>query len=279
MKLGSLFSGSGTAELAAQMCGIEPVWASEIEPFAIAVTKKNFPDMKHVGSILDIKGDELEPVDIICGGSPCQDLSVAGAQKGLKDGERSHLFFEMVRIIKEMRQATNGQKLRFVIWENVCGAYGSQKGEDFYEVIKQFCKIADSSVNVPRPEGRGSSNKLTWRYAGSILGNGWSLSWRTVDAQYWGVPQRRRRIYMILDLASENANETIFNDGGDWYTGEAPKEPMITKLADILELDADPKYNLSAKACNGILNRAEKRGKEMPVMLKDALEEFVYGSA
>lgn len=135
LKLGSLFDGSGTAPLAAAMCGIEPVWASEIEPFPIRVTTQRFPGMKHLGSITDIDGATIEPVDIICGGSPCQDLSVAGKQTGLHNGKRSHLFFEMTRIITEMRGATNGKYPRYVIWENVPGAFSTNKGADFLAVL------------------------------------------------------------------------------------------------------------------------------------------------
>lgn len=116
-KLGSLFDGSGTCPLAATMCGIEPVWASEIEKYPIEVTKKNFPNMEHLGSILDIKGDEITPVDVITFGSPCQDLSCAGLRKGLMmEGGRSNLFFEAIRIIKEMREKTNGQYPKFAVW-------------------------------------------------------------------------------------------------------------------------------------------------------------------
>lgn len=212
MKLGSLFDGSGTAPLAASMCGFTPVWASEIEPYPIAVTTARFPNMKHLGSILDIKGGEIEPVDIICGGSPCQDLSVAGAQKGLIEGERSNLFFEMIRVIREMREATHGQYPRFVIWENVPGAFSSNKGRDFLEVLRQYAQVADPNVYVPEPKGK--DGKLAWRYAGSIVGNGWSIAWRTVDAQYWGVPQRRRRIYLVIDLGSERAGEILFVEQG-----------------------------------------------------------------
>ena len=134
LKLGSLFDGSGTAPLAATMCGIEPVWASEIEKYPIAVTSARFPNMKHLGDITKIDGTAIEPVDIICGGSPCQDLSVAGKQAGLYEGERSHLFFEMTRIIKQMREATNGKYPRYCIWENVPGAFSSNKGYDFLAV-------------------------------------------------------------------------------------------------------------------------------------------------
>jgi site-specific DNA-cytosine methylase len=206
--LGSLFDGSGTAPLAARMCGIEPIWCSEIEPFPIAVTRARFPDMKHYGNICTIKGDKIEPVDIICGGSPCQDLSVAGKRAGLEGGERSVLFHEQIRIIKEMRHATNDIRPRFAIWENVPGAFSSNKGEDFRCVLEAFCKIADETADIPRPaEGK-------WAAAGCIVGNGWSVAYRTLDAQYFGVPQRRRRIFLVADFGSECAAEILSFEGG-----------------------------------------------------------------
>lgn len=214
LKLGSLFDGSGTAPLAAAMCGIQPVWASEIEPFPIRVTSKRFPGMKHLGSITEINGAEIEPVDIICGGSPCQDLSVAGKQAGLHEGKRSHLFFEMMRIIKEMRGATNGKYPRYVIWENVPGAFSSNGGNDFLAVLRAFAEIADPDVHVPRPENKGNTDRLAWKYAGTIVGDGYSIAWRTMDAQYWGVPQRRRRIYLVADFGSERAGEILFERTG-----------------------------------------------------------------
>lgn len=208
LTLASLFDGSGTAPLAASMCGITPVWASEIEPYPIRVTTKRFPNMKHYGSITDIDGAKVDPVDIICGGSPCQDLSVAGKQAGLDGGTRSHLFYEMVRIIKEMRKATDGKKPRYIVWENVPGAFSSNNGYDFMSVLQSFAEIAETDVHVPEPERK--ANKLVWRYAGEMVGCGWSIAWRTVDAQYWGVPQRRRRIYLVVDLDSERAGEILF---------------------------------------------------------------------
>lgn len=141
MKLGSLFDGSGGFPLAGALCGIEPVWASEIEPFPIKVTKQRIPGMKHLGSVTDINGAEVEPVDIITFGSPCQDLSVAGKLKGIHDGERSSLFFEAIRIIKEMRNATADKYPRFAVWENVPGAFSSNKGADFQAVLQAFCDI------------------------------------------------------------------------------------------------------------------------------------------
>jgi len=208
MKLGSLFDGSGGFPLAGAIHGITPVWASEIEPYPIKVTKARFPGMKHLGSVLDVNGAEVEPVDIITFGSPCQDLSVAGKQAGLHKGERSNLFFEAIRIIKEMREATNGKYPRIAVWENVPGAYSSNKGEDFRAVLEAFCSVKDETADVPRP----AAGK--WNPAGAIVGNGWSVAWRTFDAQFWGVPQRRKRIYLIADFGSERAGEVLFEPQG-----------------------------------------------------------------
>lgn len=204
LKLGSLFDGSGGFPLAGAINGIIPVWASEIEPYPIRVTKVRFPYMKHLGSVLDVKGDAIEPVDIITFGSPCQDLSVAGKQLGIHAGERSNLFFEAVRIIKEMRNATSGKYPRFAVWENVPGAFSSNQGEDFRSVLEAIGGIAEDGVSIPRPQ------KGKWQHAGCVVGNGWSIAWRLYDAQYWGVPQRRKRIYLIADLASERAGEILF---------------------------------------------------------------------
>ena len=213
--IGSLFSGSGGFELAATMCGGTPVWASEIEPYPIAVTRSRFPNMKHLGSVTDINGGEVEPVDIISFGSPCQDLSVAGKRAGLKhedngDDEttRSGLFMEAVRIIKEMRKVTNGVYPRFAIWENVPGAFSSNKGEDFRTVLEELIKIVEPSAVMPPVPKNG------WSYADSYCGEGWSLAYRVFDAQYWGVPQRRRRIYLVLDLGGECAGEVLFEREG-----------------------------------------------------------------
>lgn len=191
------------------MLGWEPVWASEIEPYPVAVTKARFPNMLHLGDITKIDGAEVAPVDVIVGGSPCQDLSVAGKQAGLHGGSRSHLFFQMTRIVREMRAATNGEYPRFVVWENVPGAFSSNQGRDFLAVVEEFCHIADSGVHIPEPE-RDKTGQLVWRNAGAVVGSGWSFAWRIVDAQYWGVPQRRRRIYAVLDLGSECAGEVLF---------------------------------------------------------------------
>lgn len=228
MTLGSLFDGSGTCPLAATLCGITPIWASEIEPYPIRVTKKNFPGMHHLGDITQINGAEIEPVDIVTFGSPCQDLSEAGAQKGLIEGERSSLFFEAVRIITEMREATNGKYPRYAVWENVPGAFSSNQGRDFLEVLRAFAEAAGGSrADVPEPARRGKTDKLVWRNAGCIVGDGYSIAWRVLDAQYWGVPQRRKRIFLVCDFAGGRAGEILFKrEGllGDFKAGRKARQ-------------------------------------------------------
>lgn len=218
MKLGSLFSGSGSFELAGAMHGIEPVWNSEVESFCLQVEAQRFPHCKQLGSVTDINGADIEPVDIITFGSPCQDLSIAGKQAGIHGGERSNLFFEAIRIIKEMRNATANKFPRFAVWENVPGAFSSCGGEDFRAVLNAFCSVCDNSVDVARPADGA------WQPAGCILGNGFSIAWRLYDAQYWGVPQRRKRIYLIADFASERAGEILFkSESMRWDPSESRK--------------------------------------------------------
>ena len=208
LTLGSLFDGSGGFPLGGVLCGIEPKWKSEIEPFAIAVTNKHFPEVKHYGDVSKIDGGEVEPVDIITFGSPCQDLSVAGKRAGLENGERSNLFYQAIRIIKEMRSKTNGEYPRFIVWENVPGAFSSNKGQDFRSVLEAVCSVKEPEILIPEPtDGK-------WTYAGEIVGNGYSLAWRTIDAQYFGVPQRRRRIYLVADFGSECAGKILFESEG-----------------------------------------------------------------
>lgn len=208
LTLGSLFDGAGTIPLAAEMCGITTLWNSEIEKYSSAVTAKRFPNTKQLGDITKINGAEIEPVDIITFGSPCQDLSVAGKREGLK-GERSGLFEEAIRIIKEMRGKTNGKYPTFAVWENVPGAFSSNKGEDFRVVLEEFCKIKDPDAHIPRPAKGGK-----WNTSGAILGNRYSVAWRVLDARFWGVPQRRRRIWLVADFAGERAAEILFEREG-----------------------------------------------------------------
>ena len=150
LTLASLFDGSGGFPLGGMLAGIKPVWSSEIEPFAIRVTTKRLSKVKHYGDITKIKGNEVEPVDIITFGSPCQDMSIAGKRAGL-DGSRSNLFYEAIRIVKEMRCATNGEKPRYIVWENVTGAFSSNKGDDFKSVLDEICKVKHQEMSIPKP--------------------------------------------------------------------------------------------------------------------------------
>ena len=149
MTLGSLFSGSGGFEVGAFLAGIEPKWASEVEPFPIRVTTKRLPSVKHLGDIHRIHGDEIEPVDIITFGSPCTNLSIAGRRKGLH-GTESVLFFEAIRIVREMRCATHGNYPRFIVWENVAGAFSSSGGRDFQSALTEIVRIKEPKGTVAR---------------------------------------------------------------------------------------------------------------------------------
>ncbi len=214
LTLGSLFDGSGGFPLGGMLAGITPVWASEIEPFAIRVTTKRLPFVKHYGDVNSIHGDKIEPVDIITSGSPCTDLSVAGKRAGL-DGKQSSLFYQAIRIVKEMRCATDGKYPRWIVWENVPGAFSSNKGEDFRAVLEAVCSIKNGDISVPRPP------KGKWSNAGSIVADGFSLAWRVFDAQFWGVPQRRKRIYLVADFAGGSAGKILFeSEGLSGYSAE-----------------------------------------------------------
>lgn len=215
LTLGSLFDGSGGFPLGGLISGITPLWASEVEPFPIRVTTKRLPQMEHLGDISKINGGDIEPVDIISFGSPCQDMSVAGKRNGL-DGSRSSLFYEAIRIVKEMRCKTDGKYPRFIVWENVPGTFSSNKGQDFKAVLTEICKIKDSEVSVPKPS--------KWENAGRIMGNGYSVAWRLLDAQYWGVPQRRQRIYLVADFDGGCAGKILFeSEGVSGYTPQGFK--------------------------------------------------------
>lgn len=198
MTLGSLFDGIAGFPLAAAQNGIKTIWASEIVGDCIDIVKKHFPEIQHLGDITKINGGEIPPVDIISFGSPCQNLSTAGNQKGL-DGEKSQLFFEAIRIIYEMRGATNGKYPKYIIWENVAGAFSSNKGQDFRRVLEEITK-----TYIPMPNSR------RWATSGMVRSAAGSTAWRQLDAQYWGVPQRRKRIYLVHDFNGERAPEILF---------------------------------------------------------------------
>ena len=204
MTLGSLFDGIGGWLLAARHAGITPVWASEIEPFPCSVTARYFPDVKQLGDITQIDPDEMVPVDIVCAGSPCQDLSIAGKRKGL-DGERSGLFRTAVDIVRRIRASTGGRYPRYFVWENVPGAFSSNKGADFRAVLEE---IGQTEIPIPQ-HGK-------WANAGMVECDACQIAWRILDAQYWGVPQRRKRIFLVADFAAHDrrAGEILFEREG-----------------------------------------------------------------
>lgn len=244
MTLGSLFDGSGGFPLAGIRCGLTPLWASEIKPYPIAVTKHRFAGMQHLGDITKVNGAEIPPVDVITFGSPCQDMSVAGTREGMKAEEngdekttRSGLFYQAIRIIREMREATHGKYPTFAIWENVPGAFSSCKGEDFHCVLEAFTQILR----------RGGYMYLSQK---ETSGSQPVRSWETVTVSPGASSMRN------ISPAPRN--------GGS-----------VSTLSQILQANAPEKYYLSATACQGILNRAKKRGKELPTMLQEALEEVI----
>ena len=212
LTLSSLFDGSGGFPLGGLISGMVPVWASEIEPFPIRVTTKRLPCIKHYGDVTALSGAELEPVDIITFGSPCQDMSIAGKRAGL-EGSRSNLFYEAIRIVKEMRDATDGHYPTWLCWENVPGAFSSNSGEDFKAVLDAIRKLKDPEADTPRPQ--------KWSNAGLIMADNYSLAWRVLNAQHFGVPQRRKRIYLVCDLAGQRAGKVLFeSEGVSGYTSQ-----------------------------------------------------------
>ena len=190
--------------------------------------------MMHLGDIRKIHGYDIPPVDVITGGSPCQDLSVAGKRAGL-DGERSGLFMEQIRIVKEMRNATGADvdirlaKPRYMVWENVPGAFSSNKGKDFQAVLTEIIRIAQPDApDVPMPEN------AKWGGAGCLyddLGR-WSVAWRVHDAQFWGVPQRRKRIALVADFAGLSAGEILFERKGLLWNPAESGEPWQGSAGD-----------------------------------------------
>ena len=229
LTMGSLFDGSGGFPLGGLLSGITPVWASEIEPFPIRVTSKRLPYMKHYGDISQMDGGKIEPVDIICFGSPCTDMSVAGRRAGL-DGKQSVLFYQAIRIIKEMRCATNGQYPRWICWENVPGAFSSNSGRDFQAVLEAVIGIVEPRCLCLRKTD-GPTPTATWETDGALL----------------------------TELSTVNI-------------GVCPNVENASFLSEILQVNVPQTYFLSPKACQGILRRASARGKELPEVLRIALE-------
>lgn len=204
LTLGSLFDGIGGWQIAASHSGIKPIWSSEIDEFPMRVTKKWFPNTIQLGDITKLDGAEIPPVDIICAGSPCQDLSVAGKRAGL-EGERSGLFRKAIDIVRGMRKSTGGVQPRFFIWENVPGAFSSNKGQDFRAVLEEI-----GQTYFPMPPND------KWTTAGLVECENAEIAWRVLDAQYWGVPQRRKRIFLVADFAktARCAGKILFKSEG-----------------------------------------------------------------
>ena len=231
--------------------------------------------MLHLGDITKINGHTAPLVDCIIGGSPCQDLSVAGRRAGL-DGERSGLFMEQVRIAKEMREKDvhNGRsgvdiRPRYMVWENVPGAFSSNGGEDFRVVLEELARVVEEGVTIPRPA------KGKWATTGVIIGDGWSLAWRVFDAQYWGVPQRRRRICIVVDFNGHTAPQIVFSEGEHHgstergnrkpsvgYLGEEPRsqvQPLCEGLSRHLESSQPQREDPSSDA-SGSLGAGDSEG-------------------
>lgn len=242
MTLGSLFDGIGGFPLVAEWCGIETLWTSDIEPSACRISKRHFPNAVQLGDVKNIDGSKIQPVDIIAFGFPCQDLSVAGKRAGLKheahgdeQTTRSGLFYEAVRIIKEMRSATDGRNPTFAVFENVPGLFTADGGDAFREVIEQLCRIKEPNAHIDGQE--------KWKHAGLILGDGYSFGFREFNAADWGVPQRRKRIYAVLDLAGHRAGQILFEREGlrrDIVKSEPPWERFAKCSEDGIEPNDQP---------------------------------------
>lgn len=198
--LGSLFDGIGVFPLAAQRYGITPIWASEVAKAPISITRRHFPGMRHLGDITRLHGGDIPPVHVVTFGSPCQNLSLMGDRAGLS-GSKSALFYDAVRIIYEMRDATGGEFPTFAIWENVYGAFSSNHRLDFGAVLSS---LTGSAVSMP-PSGR-------WANAGMVRGCGPDLAWRLLDAQHWTRPRiaRRQRVFVVVDFGGRRATEVLF---------------------------------------------------------------------
>lgn len=288
MKLGSLFDGSGTCPLAASAVGIIPAWASEIEPFPKAVTQSRFPKMVHLGDITKMNGAEIESVDVITFGSPCQNLSIDGNGKGLA-GQESSLFFEAIRVIQEMRCATNGRFPQIVIWENVYGAFSSTQGEDFRTVIETLWKICEGNDSVPR-YAEDKQGRQKWPHTGFILGDHSSIAWRGLDAQGWGVAQRRKRVFVVLDLGGQCAGQILFEREGlrrDFKkvrrTGETIRPTSETSPAEYHRVYAvenhaqDSRVSLSPNnTVQTLAGRMGTGGGNVPLVLVLCYEQSAY---
>ncbi|MDR0530763.1 MAG: DNA (cytosine-5-)-methyltransferase [Oscillospiraceae bacterium] len=275
MTMLSLFSGGGMFDLAAARVGIETVAMSEIEPFATAVTNKRFPQAKQLGDVTKIDGGAIEPCDLVTFGSPCTSWSIAGKQQSF-DGQ-SGLFVEAIRVMREMLAASEGAFPRYFLFENVPNLLSINGGADWKIVMDSFADlgfICDANILDAQEFGVAQRRKRIF-----VVG----VNRRYFDpAAFAAVPNcRNKRMKRALDswggacaaCVNENERSSFSSSLGECFHGlvSRPHEPVRQKLSDILERDADPKYILSAKACLGILRRAESRGKVLPAVLSQAL--------
>ena len=225
--------------------------------------------MKHYGDITKIHGWEVPIVDVVTGGSPCQDLSVAGKREGLA-GERSGLFMEQIRIVKEMREydvKTNGHmgvyvRPRYLVWENVTGAFSSNGGEDFRIVLEEICKVADKDTVIPGLSGK-------WQPAGCIVGNGWSVAWRVHNAQHWGVPQRRKRICVLADFGGATAGEILFELQRETSDGEEDK------IVGYSRRGGEPEVQSVGKSVSGDSSESERSGEETTGSIGESISSTI----
>lgn len=268
LTLGSLFDGMGAFPLAGVLNGLNPKWASEVYPDAVRVTSERFPKMTHLGDIRGIDGGQIEPVDVITFGSPCQNLSVAGNREGLA-GSESGLFFEALRVITEMRDATGGCFPRWLVWENVPGALSLNGGNDFETVVRQISALRGISIECPRP-GR-------WEPFGAVLGHDYGLSWIILNARWFGLPQNRERLFLIADLGPNGRRMDAVRGNTEGRGGHAPKSgpqgcisspsaPSCTGAAGEWYLPVDPDY-IGDEVVARLLQRAVCSGDVSPVSI------------
>lgn len=237
--------------------------------------------MKHLGDITKIDGHKVPLVDIVTGGSPCQDLSIAGKREGLS-GARSGLFMEQIRIIKEMRdeyrKLHTGSIIdlrciqpRFMVWENVPGAFSSNNGEDFRAVLEETAKVADENAIIPRFEGG------RWPTSGCILADGWSIAWRVHDAQFWGVPQRRKRIALVADFGDTTAPEILFERKG--LSGDIEQSGKTGKgVAGDFETDPNKAISFQERAgCEGGVKEYSYKENELEHSQPSTINTYCIG--
>ena len=250
--------------------------------------------MEQKGDICKLHGTDLESVDLIVSGSPCQNISLAGNRRGL-DGSESRLFFEQMRIIREL-QETNGA-LHFLLWENVANILACNGGNDFKRVLVEIIKIVDEKASKKIEKVNAAKND--WKKAGMLIGDTYSVAWRVTNARFFGIPQSRRRIAVLADFNGKDAPDILFGtkpltepvteaehsvmsyvfSEGQWKEsqeeirkhcnyGESPEQPLNTDIMDVLDPYAPVEYYLSEKACKGIIKRAQHRNKKIDPVLE-----------